>query len=125
MGSLWRLECALRPGSLRTFQLRFLGVLAEVVDFVNQRTRARVLYEGNGPAGLIAESEEEMDLVTRFIDEARAQQPKFNYQRNTVYLRFCHSDYHKGAALAELSRLLEIPRQDIFAAAIITMTFRC
>jgi hydroxymethylpyrimidine pyrophosphatase-like HAD family hydrolase len=33
-----------------------------------------------------------------------------------VYLRFCHADYHKGAALAELSRLLEIPREQIFAA---------
>ena len=33
-----------------------------------------------------------------------------------MYLRFCHSDYNKGAALAELSRLLEIPRKDIFAA---------
>jgi HAD superfamily hydrolase (TIGR01484 family) len=92
------------------------SVLAEVIDFVNQKTRARVIYEGNGPAGLIAESEEEMDLVTRFIDAARSQQPKFNYQRNTVYLRFCHADYHKGAALAELSRLLEIPREQIFAA---------
>jgi HAD superfamily hydrolase (TIGR01484 family) len=92
------------------------SVLAEVIDFVNQKTKARVIYEGNGPAGLIAESEEEMDLVTRFIDEARSPQPKFNYQRNTVYLRFCHADYHKGAALAELSRLLEIPREQIFAA---------
>ncbi|HEX8489982.1 MAG TPA: HAD hydrolase family protein, partial [Chthoniobacterales bacterium] len=43
-------------------------------------------------------------------------QPKFHYQRNMVYLRFCHADYHKGAALAELSRLLEIPREEIFAA---------
>ena len=51
-----------------------------------------------------------------FIDRAREKQPKFHYQRNTVYLRFCHADYHKGAALAELSRLLEIPPAGIFAA---------
>ena len=54
--------------------------------------------------------------MTEFIDQARRDQPKFHYQRNTVYLRFCHADYHKGAALAELSRLLEIPREGIFAA---------
>jgi HAD superfamily hydrolase (TIGR01484 family) len=92
------------------------SVLAEVIDFVNQKTKARVIYEPDGPAGLIAASEEEMERVTEFIEKARAKQPKFNYQRNTVYLRFCHADYHKGAALAELSRLLEIPRENIFAA---------
>jgi HAD superfamily hydrolase (TIGR01484 family) len=92
------------------------SVLAEVVDFVNQKTRARLLYHTAGLEGLVAESEEELDRVTKFIDRAREKQPKFHYQRNTVYLRFCHADYHKGAALAELSRLLEIPREEIFAA---------
>src|SRR5213075_3582705 len=92
------------------------SVLAEVVDFVNQKTKARMIYEASEPIGLIANSEEEMDRVTEFIEEARAKQPKFNYQRNTVYLRFCHADYHKGAALAELSRLTEVPRENIFAA---------
>jgi len=92
------------------------SVLAEVVDFVNQKTKARVIYEPEGPSGLVAASEEEMDRVTEFIEQARRKQPKFNYQRNTVFLRFCHADYHKGAALAELARLLDIPRENIFAA---------
>jgi len=92
------------------------SVLAEVVDFVNQKTKARLIYDSKGLEGLIAESEEEMDRITAFIDQARAKQPKFNFQRNTVYLRLCHQDYHKGAALAELARLLEIPRENIFAA---------
>ncbi len=92
------------------------SVLAEVVDFVNHKTKARLLYHTAGLEGLVAESEEELDRVTKFIDQAREKQPQFHYQRNTVYLRFCHADYHKGAALAELSRLLEIPREEIFAA---------
>jgi HAD superfamily hydrolase (TIGR01484 family) len=92
------------------------SVLAEVVDFVNQKTKARLIYHSAGLEGLVAENEEELDRVTEFIDRARQDQPKFHYQRNTVYLRFCHADYHKGAALAELSRLLEIPREEIFAA---------
>jgi HAD superfamily hydrolase (TIGR01484 family) len=91
-------------------------VLGEVIDFVNQQTKARIIYEPEGPAGLIAASEEEMDRVTDFIEQARQKQPKFSYQRNTVFLRFCHADYHKGAALAELARLLEIPHKTIFAA---------
>src|SRR3954463_11234755 len=92
------------------------SVLAEVVDFVNQKTRARLLYHSAGLEGLVAENEAELDRVTAFIDRAREKQPKFHYQRNTVYLRFCHADYHKGAALAELSRLWEFPAAGIFAA---------
>jgi hydroxymethylpyrimidine pyrophosphatase-like HAD family hydrolase len=92
------------------------SVLAEVVDFVNHKTNARLLYHTAGLEGLVAQSEEELDEVTKFIDKARKNQPKFHYQRNTVYLRFCHADYHKGAALAELARLLEMPREHIFAA---------
>ena len=57
-----------------------------------------------------------MDRVTAFIDQAKAHEPKFHYQRNTIYLRFCHADYHKGAALKELSRLTRIDRESIFAA---------
>jgi len=92
------------------------SVLAEVLDYVNRKTRARVLYQREGPEGLIATDEEEMNTIVSFIEEARAPHPKFHYQRNTVYLRFCHADYHKGAALAELSRLIEIPREQTFAA---------
>src|SRR3989449_362638 len=92
------------------------SVLAEVVDFVNQKTKARLIYHSEGLEGLIAADDEEMKRITKFIEKARAKQPKFHYQRNTVYLRFCHADYHKGAALAELARLIDIPRQNIFAA---------
>ena len=91
-------------------------ILNRVIEFVNQKTKGNVIYEAGAPAGLIASSEEEMDRVTEFIESARAAEPKFHYQRNTVYLRFCHVDYHKGAVLAELARLLEVPREQIFAA---------
>jgi HAD superfamily hydrolase (TIGR01484 family) len=91
-------------------------VLAEVLEFVNEKTKARAVYLGNRAEGLIAQSEEEMDRIMEFIDGVRRKQPQFNYQRNTIYLRFCHADYHKGAALAELARLIEIPRENIFAA---------
>ncbi len=92
------------------------SVLTEVVTFVTQKTRARLIHQAHGLEGLIATDEEEMTRIVEFIDRARARQPKFHYQRNTVYLRFCHADYHKGAALAELARLLEVPRDQIFAA---------
>src|SRR5437867_11498591 len=92
------------------------SVLAEVVDFVNRNTNARLIYEGERLEGFVAENDEEMERITTFIERARARHPNLDYQRNTVYLRFCHADYHKGAALAELARLLEIPRENIFAS---------
>ncbi|HEY2712424.1 MAG TPA: HAD-IIB family hydrolase [Chthoniobacterales bacterium] len=92
------------------------SILAEVIDYVDRQTRARVIYEANAPAGVIAASEEEMDRLTGFIDRARTGEPKFHYQRNTIYLRFCHADYHKGSALQELARLTQISREAIFAA---------
>lgn len=91
-------------------------VFAEVLDYVQNHTRARVLHETYGPEGLIAQDEEEMKRIISFIEEARTKHPKFHYQHNTVFLRFCHVDYHKGAALAELSRLIDIPREETFAA---------
>jgi len=92
------------------------SILAEVVDFVTQKTKAQLIYHSQGLEGLRAESDQEMDRIVEFIEGARAKKPKFNYQRNTIYLRFCHADYHKGAALAELARLIDIPRENIFAA---------
>jgi hypothetical protein len=92
------------------------AVLAEVVDFVSRKTKARLIYEAERLEGLVAENDEEMQRITAFIEEARAEHPNLDYQRNTVYLRFCHADYHKGAALGELARLLEVPRENIFAA---------
>ena len=109
----WNNRCARAHADLFTSAS---SVLAEVMAFIFQKTKARIVYEDGTPAGLVTESEEEMDRVTEFIDRARRKQPKFHYQRNTVYLRFSHVDYHKGAALAELSRLIGLSRSEIFAA---------
>ncbi len=109
----WNERCARAHAELYTSAT---SVLEEVIDFVNQKTKARMIYEADGVSGLITTNEEEMERVTQFIEQARSRQPKFHYQRNTVYLRFCHSDYHKGAALAELARLLQVGRENIFAA---------
>ena len=109
----WNARCAQAHAELYASAS---AILAEVVDFASRQTKARVIYEADEPAGLVATSEQEMDRLTEYIDQAKANQPKFHYQRNTVYLRFCHADYHKGAALKELSRLTSIPHAAIFAA---------
>jgi HAD superfamily hydrolase (TIGR01484 family) len=109
----WNERCARDHAKLFSSAQR---ILAEVVDFVTQKTRAQLIYHAQGLEGLRAESDEEMDRIVEFIERARAREPKLHYQRNTIYLRFCHADYHKGAALAELARLIDLPRENIFAA---------
>ena len=48
------------------------SVLAEVVDFVTQKTKARVIYHAEGLGGSDrASEEEEMDRITEFIEQAR------------------------------------------------------
>jgi len=91
-------------------------VLDRVVEFVSNHTAAQAIFDGDRLDGVIASSEAEMEHVVGFIDRARKPLPMLHYQRNSIYLRFCHLAYHKGSALRELARLLRIRRGAIFAA---------
>lgn len=108
----WNLKCAIEHGKLFAAAK---PIIDAIIAFVEKETGGRVVYEDGISVGLIAASEEEMDRMSAFIDKQREQLPDFHYQRNTVYLRFCHTDYSKGAALGELARLLGIAREEIFA----------
>ena len=75
------------------------------------------LSEENGQlAGVITSDEQVMHDFVAFLESERLKQPEFSYQRNTIYLRFAHSDYHKGSALGELCRILQISASDVLAA---------
>src|SRR5213596_449715 len=115
MGSVRRLERTLCARSRRVIQ-RGRTDPGRRGGFVTQKTKARLIYNSEGLEGLVAENDGEMNRITQFIEQAGAKHPKLDYQRNTVYLRFCHADYHKGASLAELARLIEVQRENIFAA---------
>jgi HAD superfamily hydrolase (TIGR01484 family) len=109
----WNARCAREHAELFSSAQ---SILTEVVDFVTQKTKAQLLYHSEGLEGLRAENEDEMNRIVEFIEQARGKDTKFHYQRNTIFLRFCHADYHKGAALGELARLIDVPREKIFAA---------
>ena len=90
--------------------------LDEMLRFVRTETRAETIYEDNKPVGLMAQDDAEMDRVIAHLHAARRPDSLFHYQRNTIYLRFCHADYSKGAALGELCRLVKISPQETFTA---------
>src|SRR4029077_17061078 len=56
------------------------SVLAEVVDFVNQNAKARLIYDAERLEGLVAENDEEMERIIEFIERARAEHPNLDYQ---------------------------------------------
>ena len=109
----WNLRCEQAHQELFTTAR---PLLEEIATHVKTRTQGEMIYEDSFPAGVIASSDSEMDEIVAFIQIAhQGAYPKFHFQRNTLYLRFCHLDYSKGAALSELGRLLDIPRTKIFA----------
>ena len=73
-------------------------------------------FRGEPMIGLATESDEQMDRVCEFLERERRRVPGFHFRRNTIYVRFCHEDYSKGTALAELARLIGLGRDEIFAA---------
>lgn len=109
----WNEQCARAHDALFASAQPLLGKL---LDFLEKETRAQAIWEDARPVGLIAQDEAEMDRIVAFIEQAREEMPMFSFQRNTQYLRFCHADYSKGAALGELARLCGITREEIFAA---------
>ncbi len=91
-------------------------LLQQIEQHLESTTAARLHYDENRFAGVVSTTIAEMDEICRFVETRRFEFPDFAYQRNSVYLRFCHSAYHKGTALAELQRLTDISREETFAA---------
>ncbi|MEM7147919.1 MAG: HAD hydrolase family protein [Verrucomicrobiota bacterium] len=87
-----------------------------VRNFVETTTEAQYFPSGDGPAGVLARSDDEMESICEFIELESRKVPALGYQRNGLHLRFCHAEYHKGSALGELGRLLNMDPEFMFAA---------
>jgi HAD superfamily hydrolase (TIGR01484 family) len=109
----WNDACAEAHHALYVDSVPVLEVIAE---FVKTRTKGRVFSADGTIQGLVASDDEEMARMEAFIESVRPQESAFSYQRNDIYLRFCHANYHKGAVLKELQRTLGISPGETFAA---------
>ena len=92
------------------------AIFSRIGEMASNSPDVTLIEENGRLAGLVTSSENTMDEVTGFIDREAAHLPEFGFQRNTVYMRFCHRDYHKGAALGALCRNLSIPHAEVFSA---------
>lgn len=91
-------------------------LLAEVLVFMELLDDARAIHDKGRFIGAVTRTNDDMDRLCRFLDKLRAKLPMFSYQRNTIYVRFCHEYYSKGTALAELARHLGVTADNVFAA---------
>jgi hypothetical protein len=91
-------------------------LLTEVLAHLERLDGAQPIYDRGRFIGAVTANLEDMDHLCVFLNKLRAGLPLFNYQRNTIYVRFCHNDYSKGTVLAEITRHLGLPRDQVFAA---------
>lgn len=110
----WNKRCRKDHRKLFRSQRKLLRRLRE---HVLEHSGARWVEEPDEPAGIISRDEAEMDHLCEFINSeiASAGACNLSYERNSIYLRFAHSAYNKGTALAELCRELDIPAERTFA----------
>ena len=90
-------------------------LLADIARFLEDVPGAQTIHMGGRMVGFVTLTDADMDGACEFLKRECPRVPGFHFMRNTIYVRFCHEDYSKGTALAELGRLCGIPKEEIFA----------
>ena len=97
---------------------RAAHIVSAIETMVATRDGIELLYENGRLAGLMTADPGTMDQVADAVREMAVDVPEFSFNRNLVWMRFAHCTIHKGSSLAELSRLLGIPRADVLAIGV-------
>jgi HAD superfamily hydrolase (TIGR01484 family) len=111
--SEWNERCHQDHEELYTEAARLLAEIE--ADIVNE-PHARSYREYGRMVGLIAQNNDEMDRIVDYLRPKCSQVANLSFQRNSIYLRFCHAVYHKGSILRALQNHLGIQPQETFAA---------
>jgi HAD superfamily hydrolase (TIGR01484 family) len=90
--------------------------LPAIVEWVSSRFHARIYEDPYSPFCLIAQNNEDADIIHDYLEKYCLRAPELTVVRNDVYARFSHQAYNKGTALGELTRRLGLGSSDVFAA---------
>lgn len=90
-------------------------VLDAVRRMIEEYTGAEWISMDGEPAGAIARTEEEMDWIAEKMLPLVADEPRLGWQRNSIYLRFGHREFHKGTCLREVARHYDLGAPRCFA----------
>ena len=105
--------------SARDDQKRFIKSHGRVFKKLKKefsKGTARFIESDDGQVSVVTRSSIAMDKLCEDMDEISHTSPEFGYQRNGIHLRFTHSAYHKGTALQELCRMVDVEPLHVFIA---------
>jgi HAD superfamily hydrolase (TIGR01484 family) len=83
--------------------------------WVEARFAATIFEDPYSPFCLIAERNQDADVIHEYLTDYCREVPTLNVMRNDVYSRFCHQAYDKGTALAEIARQVGVTAAETFA----------
>lgn len=109
----WNTRCQSTHASLFA-QVR--SQVPELMAWIAERYDATLFEDAFSPLCLIAQSSQDAKAIHEFLEAFCARFPGLTVVRNDVYARFCHADFNKGTALAEISRRLGVRADHIIAA---------
>jgi hydroxymethylpyrimidine pyrophosphatase-like HAD family hydrolase len=109
----WNQQCTEAHAELF---VRVRADLPHLISWVNERFTANLYEDAYSPFCLIAERNEDADVIYDFLLEYATGVPNLTVVRNDVYARFSHASFNKGTALSEIARRLGITPEHTFAA---------
>lgn len=108
----WNAACS------RTHADLFAEIRADlplIIDWINARFHVQIYEDSYSPLCLIASNNGDMDAMVKHLESYCQNVPHLTVVRNDVYARFSHIAYNKGTALAEITRLLGLQCDQVFA----------
>jgi hydroxymethylpyrimidine pyrophosphatase-like HAD family hydrolase len=87
-----------------------------IEDYVGKHTRAQLVADSGSPLGIIADSEDEADEIAAYLAPLLANWPTLVAVRNSIYFRFSHQFYHKGACLEAIAQGLGVLPPQVLVA---------
>jgi hydroxymethylpyrimidine pyrophosphatase-like HAD family hydrolase len=86
-----------------------------IEDYVTKHSKARLVEDAGSPMGIIASCEEEADEIAAFMTPLLLNWPMLVFVRNSIYFRFSHKFYHKGACLEAIAGSIGVQPVQIMA----------
>ena len=74
-----------------------------IEDYIVRHTKATLAEDAGSPLGIIASCEEEADEISAFVEPLLKDWPMLTAVRNSIYFRFSHKSYNKGACLEAIA----------------------
>jgi len=95
---------------------RVRGDVPRLSRWIQERFNATIFEDIYSPLCLVAEKNEDADVIYNYLIEYCGTVPDLAVNRNDVYSRLSHAAFNKGTALAEIARQIRVKPEETFAA---------